>query len=248
MTAAAGADAGCGDAVGATPATGIAAPVPGPRTALLVDLRLGDFREVLHNFDAGFVLTDPPYGNFFRHDNVGRGYASGQTIYYHAANHAVAGDDLSFLDDFFDLCKTTPTCIFADHTGFSRYEAAAKRHGLRIVGTAVWDKQSIGLGYNFRPQHELLLFSKKPVRAIIKNLPSVLRCPRPQKKLHPTQKPVALLRCIVEAFVEPGDTVCDPFTGSGSTAVACVESSRSFVGSEIDPVWFEVAKTRIAAA
>jgi len=65
---------------------------------------------------------------------------------------------------------------------------------------------------------------------------------------HPTEKPVQLIRQMVEQFSDPGDTVFDPFMGSGTTGVACVQTGRNFIGCEIDPKYFAIAKRRIDEA
>jgi hypothetical protein len=64
--------------------------------------------------------------------------------------------------------------------------------------------------------------------------------------VHTTQKPVAVMEKIV-AVAPAGGLVLDPFMGSGTTGVACIRTGRRFVGIEKDPVYFEVAKKRIAA-
>ena len=61
-------------------------------------------------------------------------------------------------------------------------------------------------------------------------------------KIHPAQKPVALIKTLIEIFTDPGDVVIDPCFGSGSTARACMESGRSFYGFEISKQFFERAK------
>lgn len=66
-------------------------------------------------------------------------------------------------------------------------------------------------------------------------------------KHHVTGKPTALMRQLVQV-VPPGRTVFDPFMGSGTTGVACVETGRRFVGIEIDPVHFETARVRLEKA
>lgn len=63
---------------------------------------------------------------------------------------------------------------------------------------------------------------------------------------HPTEKPVPLMVEIVSDFTQPGDTICDPFMGSGTTGVACVRTGRGFVGIERDPKWFDLSCRRIA--
>lgn len=66
--------------------------------------------------------------------------------------------------------------------------------------------------------------------------------------LHPTEKPVPLMMELVELFSSPGDLVCDPFMGSGTTGVAAVRLGRKFVGIEMDERFFDVACQRIGKA
>lgn len=71
---------------------------------------------------------------------------------------------------------------------------------------------------------------------------------QPGKVAHPTQKPLAIMRHIVRSIVPRGAWCMDPFMGSGTTGVAAVNLGRRFIGIEIDPDYFEVAKNRIVAA
>ena len=63
--------------------------------------------------------------------------------------------------------------------------------------------------------------------------------------LHPCQKPLDIMAWLVDGLTVQGETVCDPFMGSGSTGVACVRYGRKFIGIEKDPVYFEVARKRL---
>jgi site-specific DNA-methyltransferase (adenine-specific) len=65
---------------------------------------------------------------------------------------------------------------------------------------------------------------------------------------HPTQKPLALMERLVSLFTNPGDTVCDPFMGAGSTGIACINQGRAFSGIEVNEEYFEIACRRIRAA
>jgi site-specific DNA-methyltransferase (adenine-specific) len=66
---------------------------------------------------------------------------------------------------------------------------------------------------------------------------------------HPTQKPVALMRwCIERLKLKPGTTIFDPYMGAGTTGVAAAQMGLSFIGCEIDPGYFKVARRRIDAA
>lgn len=69
-----------------------------------------------------------------------------------------------------------------------------------------------------------------------------------ERGLHPTQKPVALMEYLIRTYSNEGDTVLDNTMGSGTTGVACVNTSRHFIGIERDPDYFRIAETRITAA
>ncbi len=75
-----------------------------------------------------------------------------------------------------------------------------------------------------------------------------IRPPEPWEKKfgkHPTQKPVALLERILLASSNEGDLVLDPFSGSGTTALAALQTKRVFRGIEIDPKWVRVSAQRL---
>ncbi|MGV8136478.1 MAG: DNA-methyltransferase [Mangrovibacterium sp.] len=63
--------------------------------------------------------------------------------------------------------------------------------------------------------------------------------------IHPTQKPVRLLERLLALVSKPGDLVCDPFAGSGSTAIACINTDRKFIGFEIDKEYYDASIERI---
>lgn len=65
---------------------------------------------------------------------------------------------------------------------------------------------------------------------------------------HPCPKPLSLMRELIEQFTDPDDVVLDPFCGSGSTGVACVQLGRRFIGVELDRTFASVARRRIKAA
>lgn len=68
---------------------------------------------------------------------------------------------------------------------------------------------------------------------------------RDKNKLHPTQKPVALLEYLIKTYTNEGNLVLDNCMGSGSTGVACKNLNRSFIGIELDENYFNIAKERI---
>lgn len=82
-----------------------------------------------------------------------------------------------------------------------------------------------------------LNFKKKTKRyAIITNK---------MEKLHPTEKPVELMKELITVHSKAGDVVLDPFMGSGTTGVACKSLNRDFIGMEIDEKYYNIAKDRL---
>lgn len=67
----------------------------------------------------------------------------------------------------------------------------------------------------------------------------------PRTRLHPTQKPVALLEYLIKTYTNEGETVLDNCMGSGSTGVACINTNRNFIGYELDEKYFEIAEKRL---
>ena len=64
------------------------------------------------------------------------------------------------------------------------------------------------------------------------------------KRVHPTQKPVALLKWLIQNYTKENDTVLDFTMGSGSTGVACLQTNRNFIGIELDEKYYNIAKER----
>jgi len=77
---------------------------------------------------------------------------------------------------------------------------------------------------------------------------TVQRFSRDRGKVHPTQKPVALMEYLIRTYTNEGDTVLDFAMGSGTTGVACVNTDRSFIGIEMDDVYYPMSVGRIADA
>ncbi len=76
---------------------------------------------------------------------------------------------------------------------------------------------------------------------------SIIFCPTEGDKdrLHPTQKPVALFEYLIKTYTNEGDLVLDNCIGSGTTAIACINTNRNYIGIELDEYYCDVAKNRI---
>ena len=75
---------------------------------------------------------------------------------------------------------------------------------------------------------------------------SVWKFPVGRSKIHPTEKPISLFTYLVESSSNDGDVVFDPCVGSGTTAIACINTNRNFIGFELDETYFNLANERIA--
>ena len=72
-----------------------------------------------------------------------------------------------------------------------------------------------------------------------------IQIPNIKNKLHPTQKPIDLMKVLIENSSNEGDIVMDCFMGAGSTGIACINANRKFVGIEIDKKYYDIAVERI---
>ena len=142
---------------------------------------------------------------------------------------------------------------------FARWSLELDEH-LAFKQMIVWDKGKIGMGWHYRRSYETILVAHSPagtprwydttnaVENILRPGDHGIRKIIPNADQHPTEKPVALVKHFLGLHTRPGDIVLDPFMGSGTTGVACAEMDRLFIGIELDPHWFTVARSRIAAA
>lgn len=73
-------------------------------------------------------------------------------------------------------------------------------------------------------------------------------CANKHERVHPTQKPVALMEYLIRTYTNEGETVLDNTMGSGTTLVACVNTGRNGIGIELDKNYYEIAERRIAEA
>jgi site-specific DNA-methyltransferase (adenine-specific) len=96
----------------------------------------------------------------------------------------------------------------------------------------------------FRP---FVLFSNGPYRPRRWVQDTIVSTSVPDKSLHPWQQELEPFVKLVETCSEPGELVCDPFAGSGTTGLAALRAGRRFVGGDIDPVYVEIAARRLEA-
>jgi DNA modification methylase len=119
--------------------------------------------------------------------------------------------------------------------------------GFKFAQLLIWIKNHAVLGrLNYLPQHELIAYGWYGRHAFQKSQDkSVLFYPKPNKSpLHPTMKPIGLLRNLILNSSKIRDWVYDPFLGSGSTLIACEQTKRKCLGIELDPEYCQVVIDR----
>ena len=99
---------------------------------------------------------------------------------------------------------------------------------------------AMGIEVTWKPMLWFTNGSLGPRRTIVDGVSSGKRC----KDLHPWQQDLDYAVYGIKSLSDPGDTVLDPFMGSGTTGEACQQLGRNFIGIEIDPTYFKIAKAR----
>ena len=211
----------------------------------MIDLLHGDCFELLKDIpdeSVDMILTDPPYGMNF------------QSGYRKTKYEKIKGDsNLDWLDDFVDEIyrvskPNTAHYMFCSFHHIDKFKQAIERK-FKIKNILTWVKNNTSMGDlkgDFAPKTEFIIFFHKGRRLINGTRdPNVLEFKRTQNKLHPTQKPVDMTEYLIGKFSDEGDLILDPFMGSGTTGIACINTNRNFIGMELDASYFEVAKDRI---
>lgn len=219
---------------------------------MTVQLLLGDCLELMRDLPDGSVdavVTDPPYGIDYQSAR-----RTDRSSWFPKLRGDV-GVDMSWAFDAFRVVADVGCTLC-----FCRWDVAQSFHdglaaaGWRVRSQVIWDRGVHGLGdlrAQYAPCHDVLWFATKGDYAFPNGRPrSIYRVDRlPASALkHPTQKPTALMKVVVQDLTMPGDTILDPFMGSGTTGVACVQTGRNFIGIEIDPTYYAIAERRIREA
>jgi site-specific DNA-methyltransferase (adenine-specific) len=116
------------------------------------------------------------------------------------------------------------------------------------VEPLVYDPQMSLIGTCPRQRHDRALSVVKAIARGQKETTVLSENPQMADKQHPTQKPVRLAERILALISDPGDVIYDPFMGSGSFGVACINTGRKYIGSEMKPEYFDIAVKRIREA
>lgn len=235
-------------------------PVPSTKE-LLCDIRNVDYKiliEELKNKNSllDAIITDPPY-------NVSRDYQLGYS------NMGRSGmnygewdydfDQTEWIKESVDLVKPGGTVIiFNDWKNLGLIARELEGRGFIVKDIIRWVKRNPmprNVDRRYVNDCEFAVWAVKEGAKWTFNKPSTAGYLRPEietgvvpggkKRLHPTQKHLDVMENLIKIHTNIGDTILDPFLGSGTTALACLNNGRNIIGSEIDEKYYNVTLQRI---
>lgn len=207
-------------------------------------------RKLIGRRRVDMILNDVPYGISV----VKSGFNNGKT----SDHKPILNDDISsdyayraFSEKWLSaikpyLARKNSVYIFNADKFIVPTIQALQGTGGKYAQLLIWAKTHAIVGrLDYLPQHELLIYGWFGTHKFYKSKDkSILVYPKPKKNnLHPTMKPIGLLRRLILNSTSMGDTVFDGFLGSGSSLLACEQTRRKCIGVEIDP---DYCKTVIA--
>jgi len=205
-----------------------------------------DLDRLIEKEKITLILTDPPYGV---------GYVEGKQDFLKTIHHDSKGKEFPIIQgdgvdsDYYKFSTKWLEAVkpyLKNKNSFYIFNGDAKLRELfnALYDTKytkssilIWLKNHIVVGRkDYHPQHELIVYGWYGSHLYFGNRDkTALFYPKPNKsKLHPTMKPPALLRRLIYHSTKPGDTVLDPFGGSGSTLIACEQLGRVCFMAELE--------------
>lgn len=191
------------------------------------------------------ILTDPPYG--IKYQSNMRKKTKKFSVLENDDN------DLRFIayHEMFRVLKENSCCIvFASWKNFAQDYTELEKY-FSIKNTIIWVKKGGGIGdlkHSLSTDYEIAIVCHKgkcPIRGKREGSVWEIKKVNPNKMKHPTEKPNELFEKLIRKFSDEGGIVLDSFLGSGTTAVASINTQRNFIGFELSKEYFDIAEKRI---
>lgn len=201
------------------------------------------------------IVTDPPYPTTSR-GNAGNSGGMLQKeinkkgkVFEH--NNI---DCTEYAPEFYRVLKDGSHCyVMTNHINLIKMLNVFTDCGFHFIKSLIWNKGNKIMGQYYMSQFEYILFFRKGYGKKINNCGTadILSVPNKKtkdengKNIHDTEKPVELMKILIENSTKKGDIVLDPFVGVGATALACIESERNYIGIELDENYYNIANERV---
>ena len=219
-----------------------------------------DVLEVLNRMiekgvEVDLIVTDPPYKVTSRGCAGNSGGMLQKDI--NKKGNVFKNNDMPIEvwgEKLFKVLKEKGHCyIMTNNKNLKNYLNVLTNIGFHFIKCLVWNKGNKIMGQYYMTQFEYVLFLRKGKAVRINNCGTsdILEVPNKKtkneegKNIHDTEKPVELMKILIENSSKEGDVVLEPFMGVGSTCIACKETNRKFIGVEIDEEYFDISKQRI---
>ena len=210
------------------------------------------------------IITDPPYKITARGRGEKGTTTSGGMFEKKGVNNGkiFKTNDLEiedWLPKLWDLLDEQSHCyIMTNNKNITNYLKVIdemhfnndKKQKFHFIKNLIWVKDNKIMGQTYMSQFEYIIMLRRGGHKRINHCgtPDVLQFPNKKMKnedgktIHDTEKPVDLMKVLVENSSNEGDTIFDPFMGIGSTGVASMELERKFIGMELDVAYYDIAK------
>lgn len=234
----------------------------------MISIIQGDATKLIEQVSTNsidMVFTDPPYGhNNNNGDLISRWEAAlGKGDYIPERDNRPIANDGKEAEELFRIIlpelervlKPGSVCCCCGGGGpdpmFARWSLLLDKV-FEFKQMVVWDKGPMGMGWHYRRSYETVLVAKKKgaacrwydkshmIENVIRHIPKII----PSKQHHPTQKPEGLSSHFIKLHTQPGDTVLDPFCGSGTTLISAHKLGCNAIGYELDEKFYKMAQNR----
>ena len=214
-----------------------------------------EFMKTLESESVDLIVTDPPYkvtarGNAGNSGGMMKKKLSMQgKIFKHNDIKPI-----EYIPEFYRLLKDGSHCyIMTNHVNLQEMINVATECGFKFIKSLIWNKGNKIMGQYYMSQFEYILFFRKGKgkkinkcgTADILNVPNKKTKDENGKNIHDTEKPIELMKILVENSSQEGEIILDPFVGVGATAIACKELNRQYIGIELDEHYYNIAVNRV---
>lgn len=221
-------------------------------------IEFGDCLELMKDIPDGgvdLIVTDPPYRTTSRGNAGNSGGMLQKEI--NKKGKVFTHNDIDctqYAPEFYRLLKEGSHCyVMTNHVNLIHMLNTFTSVGFHFVKSLVWNKGNKIMGQYYMSQFEYILFFRKGKGVKINHCGTsdILSIPNQKtkgedgKNLHDTEKPIELMKILIGNSSKENDVVLDPFIGIGTTAVACVNTKRHYIGFELNPDYYNIACRRL---
>lgn len=218
---------------------------------------LGDCRDELYTIEDNsidLIVTDPPYKTTSRGSTGGGGMLKSKD---NLSGRVFLHNDITpeeYAPDLFRVLKNKGHCyIMCNNVNLYFMLTIFQQVGFHFIKSLIWSKGNKIMSQFYMSSFEYILFFRKGNAVKINNCgtPDIINVRNKKikdtdgKNLHDTEKPIELMKILIENSSQKNECVLDPFSGIGSTAIASKILGRRFIAIEKDKTYYDIAKKRL---